>query len=125
MEHPLFSPEFFADPHPTLHRLRAEDPVHWEPAMGIFVATRYDDVATLTRSEAFTSERPPRVGQSIAPDLAAKMAEYDRFLGHWMTMVDPPRHTRLRGLVGNAFTPQRIEALRPFVRQVVSARVDA
>ena len=125
MEHALFSPEFFANPHPTLRRLRAEDPVHWEPAMGIFVATRYDDVATLTRSEVFTAERPPRLGQAIAPDLAAKMAEYDRFLSHWMNMADPPRHTRLRAIVGNAFTPQRIEALRPFIREVVTARVDA
>jgi cytochrome P450 len=125
MDHALFSPEFFANPHPTLRRLRADDPVHWEPAMGIFVATRYDDVATLTRSEVFTSERPPRLGQSIAPELAAKMAVYDRFLGHWMNITDPPRHTRLRAIVANAFTPQRIEALRPFIREVVSARVDA
>jgi cytochrome P450 len=93
--------------------------------MGIFLATRYDDVATITRSEGFTAERPPRMDQIVAPDLAEKMAEYDRFLGHWMNLTDPPRHTRLRALVGNAFTPQRIDALRPFIREVVTEQVDA
>jgi cytochrome P450 len=125
VEHALFSPQFFADPHPTLRRLRAEDPVHWVPAMGIFLATRYDDVATVTRSERFTAERPLRRVQTVPPELAELIAEYDRFLGHWMNRADPPRHTRLRALVGNAFTPQRIDALRPFIREIVGEQVDA
>src|SRR5438876_11013410 len=45
-------PEFLADPYPTYHRLRAEDPVHRTP-MGFWILTRYDDVATVLRDARF------------------------------------------------------------------------
>jgi hypothetical protein len=122
--HDLLSPEFLADPHPTLHRLRAEDPVHWHAGLGMFVLTRYDDVTALTRSSAFSSERLPRVSQGMSAEVAGKLAIFDRFLGHWMNLADPPRHTRLRALLGRAFTPQMVEALRPYVQEVVDECID-
>src|SRR2546425_3650065 len=41
-------PEFVADPYPTYHRLRAEDPVHRSP-LGFWVLTRYEDVVAVLR----------------------------------------------------------------------------
>ena len=41
-------PEFVADPYPTYHRLRAEDPVHRSP-LGFWVLTRYEDVVGVLR----------------------------------------------------------------------------
>ena len=41
-------PEFLADPYPTYHRLRDEDPVHHSP-MDFWVLTRYEDVAAVLR----------------------------------------------------------------------------
>jgi hypothetical protein len=93
--------------------------------MGMFLITRYDDLAAVVRSDAFISGVAPRIGQSVPPALAEKVAAYDHFLGHWMIRTDPPRHTRLRSLVSKAFTPQRIEDLRPFVQKVVNDRIDA
>ena len=34
------------DPYPMIHRLRAEDPVHWTP-LGFWFVTRHDDVKRL------------------------------------------------------------------------------
>ncbi|HEX4221838.1 MAG TPA: hypothetical protein VHZ97_05720 [Pseudonocardiaceae bacterium] len=34
--------------------------------------------------------------------------------------MDPPQHTRLRGLVSKAFTAHRVEALRPRTQQIVA-----
>ncbi|WP_089722150.1 hypothetical protein [Candidatus Entotheonella palauensis] len=45
----LDSPEFYADPYPVYHRLRAEDPVHWSDIMGSWILTRYDDVLASMR----------------------------------------------------------------------------
>jgi len=48
-------PEFVADPYPTYHRLRAEDPVHQNP-LGFWVLTRYEDVVTSLRDPRFAKE---------------------------------------------------------------------
>jgi hypothetical protein len=38
--------------------------------------------------------------------------------------MDPPDHTRIRRLVAQAFTPRRVEALRPRIRQTAEDLVD-
>ncbi len=51
----LGTPEFDADPHETLRRLREEDPVHWNDTIGAWIITRYDDVLTTFRDVAHFS----------------------------------------------------------------------
>src|SRR5436309_8047450 len=46
------------------------------------------------------------------------------FARHMLT-VDPPDHSRLRRLVSAAFTPRRVEELRPRVQAVVDDLLDA
>src|SRR5262249_52680139 len=41
-----------------------------------------------------------------------------------MLSVDPPDHTRLRKLVSSAFSPGRIEGLRPRVQAIVDSLLD-
>ena len=48
-------PEFVANPYPTYHRLRAEDPVHHSP-LGFWVLTRYEDVVAALRDPRFAKE---------------------------------------------------------------------
>ena len=38
--------------------------------------------------------------------------------------MDPPKHTRIRQLVGKAFTPRRVEAVRPRARQIADGLLD-
>jgi cytochrome P450 len=38
--------------------------------------------------------------------------------------MDPPEHARIRQLVGKAFTPRRVEALRPRAQQIAAALID-
>ena len=45
------------------------------------------------------------------------------FARHMLT-VDPPDHTRLRRLVSSAFSPRRIEALRPRIQAIVDDLLD-
>jgi hypothetical protein len=41
-----------------------------------------------------------------------------------MLFMDPPTHTRLRALASQAFTPRRVEALRPHIQQIVDNLLD-
>jgi pimeloyl-[acyl-carrier protein] synthase len=109
-------PEFLADPYPTYHRLRAEDPVHYSP-LGFWVLTRYEDVAAVLRDARFIKE-------PLAALVAARFgAEVPRGVGLSMLDRDPPDHTRLRSLVSKAFTPRVVEGLRPRIQQIVDGLI--
>ncbi|MCI0554075.1 MAG: cytochrome P450, partial [Anaerolineae bacterium] len=41
-----------------------------------------------------------------------------------MFYADPPYHTHLRGLMNNAFTPRRVEQMRPYVQRIVDELLD-
>jgi cytochrome P450 len=109
-------PDFIADPYPTYHRLRAEDPVHLSP-LGFWVLTRYEDVVTALRDPRFAKE-------AIAAYVAARFGAAPPGLGLSMLDRDPPDHTRLRGLVSKAFTPRVVEQLRPHIQQIVDGLLD-
>lgn len=111
-------PEFVADPYPTYHRLRTEDPVHHSP-LGFWVLTRYPDVMAMLRD-------PRLIKEPIAAFVAARfgMAVPPPGLGLSMLDRDPPDHTRLRGLVSKAFTPRALERLRPEIQHIVDGLLD-
>jgi cytochrome P450 len=114
-------PEFLADPYPTYHRLRDEDPVHHSP-LDFWVLTRYEDVAAVLRDPRFIKEPlvsmvAARFGVTVPPGVGLSMLDRD-----------PPDHTRLRSLVSKAFTPRVVEGLRPRIQKMVDdliTRVEA
>jgi cytochrome P450 len=121
----VVSPAFVADPYPTFARLRDEAPVIWVEPWGCWLLTRGDDIeATIRDTSAFSSadrvtnviERIPG-WEELLPDLHENFA-----VG--MAQRDPPDHTRVRGLVSAAFTPRRVDALRPRVAQLVDEHID-
>ncbi|WP_173311570.1 HAD-IB family hydrolase [Streptomyces fulvorobeus] len=81
-----------------------------------FVA-RHEDVRTALSDRRFSREALFRPGaaraQVVEPDPDS------------MLTMDPPRHTRLRKLANRAFSPQRVERLRPYVEQVAADLLDA
>jgi cytochrome P450 len=54
----------------------------------------------------------------LTPELTSAMLQQ-------MLFLDPPDHTRLRRLVAAAFTPRRVEALRPRICQITTELLDA
>jgi pimeloyl-[acyl-carrier protein] synthase len=109
-------PEFLANPYPTYHRLRREDPVHHSP-LDFWVLTRYEDVVAVLRDPRFIKEPlvalvAARFGVTVPPGMGLSMLDRD-----------PPDHTRLRSLVSKAFTPRVVEGLRPRIQQIVDALI--
>jgi cytochrome P450 len=120
-----FDPSYRSDPYPVLNRLRETDPVHVSP-LGFIALSRHADCAAMLRHPLASSDNrkspqwPDQVrAQGLDPD-AVLLEQTVPFL-----FMDPPDHTRLRGLVNKAFTPRVVEDLRPRVRAIVTELLDA
>ena len=121
---PLFnpmSPEVIADPYPHYHRLRTLEPVHRSP-LGFFVASRHADVSFVLRDKRFGKDYIGRMTRRFGPQVLDEPVY--RSMSRWMLQMDPPDHTRLRGLVVKAFTARRVEDMRPRIQDIVDQTLD-
>src|SRR5437899_9078302 len=118
----LLDPEVLANPYPLYHRLRSEDPVHWDPYLHAWVVTRYADVITVF--QRFLANRTPTPEQLEALGLSA-FTPLAQVMVRQMLFLDPPAHGRVRGLASKAFTPRRVEALRSHIHEITNSLLDA
>lgn len=119
-----FDPAFRHDPYTVYARLREEAPVYETP-FGFTVFSTYAHCAAILRhplasSDASKSDAAGTFAEQHGLDPDTEMVDARPFL-----FMDPPDHTRLRGLVTKAFTPRVIEGLRPRVQQIVDGILDA
>src|SRR4029077_5508084 len=91
----LLYPEVLADPYPLYHRLRSEDPVHWDPFLHTWVVTRYEDAVTVLQH--FAAARTPTPEQLTALGLSG-LAPLAEVLVRQMLFLDAPAHGRIRNL---------------------------
>ncbi len=103
-------PAFRADPYPAYRALLEEAPL-FESPYGLLVVSRYEDLLTILRSSGTSNDF--RNSTRFAP-----AAEDEEDVTPSFLFLDPPDHTRLRGLVSRAFTPRRVEGLRPRAQQI-------
>lgn len=122
----LDNPEIRADPYPFYAQLRSQDPVHWDEMLGFWVLTRYADISSVYADARFSRAQGLRRGFERLPEAEQEIAApvYQTF-SKTMFYSDPPYHTRLRGLVNNAFTPNAVEQMRPHVQRMVDSLLDA
>jgi len=117
----LLDPEILANPYPLYHRLRSEDPVHWDPFLHAWVVTRYADVITVF--QRFSANRTPTPEQLAALGLES-LTPLARVMVLQMLFLDPPAHGRVRGLASKAFTPRRVEVLRSHIQDITNSLLD-
>jgi len=121
---PLFnplSPEFIRDPYPHYARLRTTDPMHLTPH-GMYVASRHAEASLVIRDKRFGKDYVERTKRRYGPDIMQEPVF--RNYSHTMLQQDPPDHTRLRGLVVQAFTARRVEDMRPRIQAIVDETLD-
>ena len=103
--------------------LRREAPVWWHPHPTRAASGRsrkHADVVAVSRDSAlFSSELK---GYMPAPEADPIDLEQSRLM---LLGMDPPAHTRLRGLVNRGFTPRRVARLEPRIRELCRQIVDA
>jgi cytochrome P450 len=139
-----FSSEWRADPYPVYRSLRKDAPVHRAPGSGTYCVSRYEDVAHVLKSpELFSSRAMFTVLMNAAdhqgrlpltPNILRMLALFVfrvrlnpfKFASARMLIAeDPPVHETLRATVNRGFTPRRIAAWEPRIRELVAQQLAA
>ena len=115
-----YSPYDYAiheDPYPTYARLRAESPVFYNEELDFFAFSKHADVLAAFRdvdrySNAYGVSLDPA---AFGPDAHKAMS----FLA-----MDPPRHTRMRSIVGKSFTPRRVAEMEVRIRELAIQHIE-
>ena len=109
-------PVFVQDPYPAYDRARAVAPLVWWTHYQMPAAMDHATVNALLRDRRFGRECPAELAGAIPDHLRAFYAVE----AHSMLELDPPRHTRLRGLVLRGFTSRRIKELAPEIKALAT-----
>ncbi|HZU72631.1 MAG TPA: cytochrome P450 [Acidimicrobiales bacterium] len=116
----FFDPAMRLDPYPAFKFLQENVPVFQTPLPGLWIVSRYNECNAILRDQRWSSDdrRSNAFAGAVStggmPALPEELEGMQPFL-----FMDPPDHTRLRGLVAKAFTPRVVESLRPRIQQVV------
>ena len=118
----LLTPEGRADPYPRYRQLRDVAPVHRSDLGAVWFLTRWADCNAVLRD--------PRLGKGDLNDDRRALfnpglpPRQQTVMGNSMLFVNPPDHTRLRGLVSRGFTPRRMQDLEAHVGHMADVIVD-
>jgi cytochrome P450 len=113
----LQDPELVANPYEIFIRLREPRKLLWSDRLNIWLAPTYDLANATLRARTLGRIYQDRLPQN----------EWEVF--NWLhsdSILDsePPKHTRLRALIQKAFTPGRIESMRPNVEQLCAELIN-
>ncbi|GHO85920.1 cytochrome P450 family protein [Dictyobacter formicarum] len=127
----LLAQETKRNPQAFYAHLREQAPLTYAAGLlgtrGAWITTSYDDAIAILKDPRFTKD-VQKVLQSGNGQITDGASESIAKLVTWrrdMLTVDPPDHTRLRGLVSKVFTPRMIEQLHPRIQQITDELLDA
>jgi cytochrome P450 len=121
-----FNERYLDSHHAVIDELREKDPVHYDDVLKRWVLTRYADVDRILRDRTMSKDvRKAPVGTFLR-DVQGR--GYGQGGGNGrepnILFLDPPEHTRLRGLVSKAFTPRAVAAMAPYIQRVTDEVLD-
>ncbi len=123
----IFTQSTRHNPHPIYAKMREAGPLFCVPSTQTgeryWFITHYNECAAALKDHSIGKD----FRKKLPPEMVATMPPPDPFLemtNRNMLFVDPPDHTRLRGLVHKAFTPRMIENLRGRITQITADLIE-
>jgi cytochrome P450 len=118
--------QFVQNPYPAYHAIRAVLPAFKWEQYGHWCFASHDDVSALLRDRRFGRQilhvaSREELGWPEAPEHIKAFAEHET---HSLLELEPPVHTRLRGLVNRAFLSRQVERLRPRLVSLCNDLID-
>ncbi len=118
--------QFYANPYPYYDSIRASVPVFKWEQYGHWCFARHDDVNALLRDRRFGRQILHVAGREELglAEPAAHLKAFTDHEQHSLLELEPPVHTRLRGLINRAFLARHIERLRPIITSLSNRLID-
>ena len=119
LDYPILRTDPSTAPVDEYARLRKEQPVcpiHLATGDPGWLVTSYEHARTVLSDRRFSREAVFAEG---APRYQATLPNPDS-----VQNMDPPRHTRVRGLANQAFSARRVELLRPRIAEITAELLD-
>ena len=107
IEYDPYDYDTFCDPYPIFARLREEAPVYRNEKLDFWLLSRHADVMAAHNDFA-------RYSSTAGPTIEKMPPEQT---GPLLIAKDPPEHRWHRKVIGKVFTPRRINALEPYIRE--------
>ncbi len=112
-----YNVEINANPYPAFARLREEAPLYYNEEFDFYALSRFADVnKALIDHETFSSARGAII-ELIKANIEIPSGA--------LIFEDPPIHTAHRKLLSRMFTPRKINALEPKIREFCAQSLDA
>jgi cytochrome P450 len=119
------------DPFPAYAQLLREQPIYFDPAVGFYVVSRYEDIRRILMDpKTYSSAAWQETARSRVESEHSKRMT-DRFAAHgWVPLpnvgnLDDPRHREIRSIFENAFRPSRVKDMEDEIRLTAASMVDA
>jgi pimeloyl-[acyl-carrier protein] synthase len=120
----LLTPDVRDDPFPVYRSLHENQPIV-DTGQNVWMLSRYEDCHAALRDGRLSVEARTSSTYEEFLELSGRAGSpLQELIEELMLFRDPPDHTRLRGLVQKAFSPRRIEEMRPRVETVAGRLLD-
>lgn len=118
---------FFADPYPAYAVVLRGAPVFFWEDYGFWCFAAHADVSALLRDKRFGRQILHVMSREGLgwPQPKPHLAPFDALERHSILEMEPPEHTRLRGLVTRAFVSREVERLQPAIAALANERIGA
>jgi len=107
-------------PYAFYARLRQEEPITFSPTINAYLVSRYEDIRSiLAQPDLFSSKNALGFPVQFHPQTIAELRKGYPYAVPTLT-DDGARHTRMRKPFEKAFSPIRVRAMEPFIREVAT-----
>jgi cytochrome P450 len=118
--------QFVQNPYPAYHAIRQACPAFKWEQYGHWCFAAHEDVSALLRDRRFGRQilhvaTRAELGWPEVPDHIRVFAEHEK---HSLLELEPPVHTRLRGLINRAFLSRQVDRLRPRLVSLCNELID-
>jgi len=123
----FIDPAIQVKPFAYYRALRDGDPVHYETDLGMYLVSRHEDLMAVLRDPIVFSQELGYYRQMAHGHLDEMKEILAREGGGFfpdVANIDPPRHTRVRRLLSQAFGRRRMKALEPQFERLVDELID-